>query len=405
MPDYSYSAIDDNGKIVKGRLVAMSEADLEARLLQDGLTLVRSRHIKTGLSDRLFIGRKVKPRLLIEFYHRLSQAMGLGLPLLSALDENAKTLPSKPLKKVVGEIRVGVEEGNTLYEAMSRFPKIFHKLDLGVIRMGEQSGVLPGCMKDLANFLEWKEDIRSVLKRAAMYPAFVIIVIGTVIGVWIGYVLPQMAKVLIDMGVELPGITQTILGISQFFQANWLWIILALMVLGVAFYGFLKTERGRILFHAGMLKIPFIGEIAGNIALARLSHNFATMYRAGMRLTDIFHILEDNVLGNRYLEERLGIAFDYIQSGQQIAEGFENAGGFPPLLLGGVRNGELTGTLDDSFKRLGDYYDGEVKKAVQTLISAIEPMTLLLLGGVFGLIVLSILLPLYDVVGSFGKAY
>jgi type IV pilus assembly protein PilC len=142
-----------------------------------------------------------------------------------------------------------------------------------------------------------------------------------------------------------------------------------------------------------------------NLALARLSHYFATMYKAGMMINEIFEMLTDNVLGNRYLQSRLVKAFHEVQLGQTIASGLEKAGGFPSLLVGAVRNGESTGTLDDSLKRLGDYYDGEVKKTVQALVKAIEPATILLLGGVFGLIVLSILLPLYDVLGQVGKAY
>jgi type IV pilus assembly protein PilC len=129
------------------------------------------------------------------------------------------------------------------------------------------------------------------------------------------------------------------------------------------------------------------------------------MFRAGMTINAIFEILTDNVLGNRYLEDRLTHVFRVVQRGQSISSAFESAGGFPPLLLGGIKNGETTGTLDDSFSRLGDYYDGEVKRSVQAMINAIEPLTIIILGGVFGLIVLSIMLPLYDVVGNLGKAY
>jgi type IV pilus assembly protein PilC len=136
-----------------------------------------------------------------------------------------------------------------------------------------------------------------------------------------------------------------------------------------------------------------------------MSHNFATMYSSGMNIHDIFDVLTDNVLGNRYLEECLADAFNEIQGGQSISAAFEATGSFPPFLLGAIRNGELTGTIDDAFNRLGDYYDVEVKRTVEAMINAIEPMTIILLGGVFGLIALSIMLPLYDVVGQVGQAY
>jgi type IV pilus assembly protein PilC len=151
--------------------------------------------------------------------------------------------------------------------------------------------------------------------------------------------------------------------------------------------------------------MPLVGKVTQNIALARLGHYFATMYNAGMTINIIFETLTDGVLGNRYLESRMIAAYQEIQQGVTIASSFKKAGGFPLLLLSGIKNGETTGTLDESFKRLGEYYDGEVKRSVQLMLSNIEPITIFILGGVFGLIILSILLPLYDVMGELGKAY
>nr|HID58190.1 type II secretion system F family protein [Desulfobacterales bacterium] len=406
MPKYRYQAIDDSGKLFRGTVIAFNEADLEARLTQQGLTLIKSKQVKQGRWALQLARRRVKPRLLSEFYRRFSQTLDMGLPILTGLEENAKAIPSKPLREIIQEIKVALEGGNTLYEAMRRFPQVFHKLDLGIIRMGEESGVLPQSMKDLADFLEWKENIRSTIKRATIYPSFVMVTITAVIGVWVGYVLPQMAGVLTEMGITLPGTTKYVLRTSLFIKRNWPWIIGGVFTVMISLYILQKTQKGGILFHKYLLKVPITGGIAMNMALARLSHNFATMYRAGMPLNDIFEILTDNVLGNRYLELQLAKAFEQVQRGQSLAQGFENAGGFPPLLLGAVKHGELTGVLDDSFKHLGDYYDSEVRRTVQMLIEAMEPLTLFVLGGVFGLIVLSILLPLYDVIGGqLGKAY
>lgn len=401
MPRYRYKAIDSAGKVIRGTVVTLSAAGVEENLLQKGLTLIKSRPIKEGIRGKLAAAGKIKPRLLIEFYHRLSQTLEMGLPVLSALEENAKILPSKHFSKVITEVKVAIEGGKSMHEAMSRYPKVFNKLDLAIIRLGEQSGVLPKSMKELADFLEWKEDIRSTIKRATIYPSFIICVIMAVIGVWVGYVLPQMAVLLTEMGITLPQVTQTVLNTSLFLQKNWPWILVAILAVCAFLFLSQKTKQGGILFHRSLLEVPIIGDIARNIALARLSHNFATMYQSGMTINSIFEILTDNVLGNRYLEGRLQRAFQEIQRGQPIAGGFEAAGGFPPLLLGAIKNGEMTGTLDSSFNRLGDYYDGEVKRTVQTMVNVLEPMTIVFLGCVFALIILSIMLPLYDVIGQF----
>jgi len=405
MPNYQYHALDDGGRLHRGTMIAMNDADVEQRLRQSGLTMVKNKRVLDNPLDRLLTRGKVAPRVLIEFYFRLSQTLALGLPILSALDENAKQLPSRLLRRVAGEARVALEGGNTLYESLRRFPRVFNRLDLGLIQMGETSGVLPKCLKDLAEFLEWKDNIRSTIRRATIYPSFILLTIVAVVGVWVGYVLPQMADVLKEMGVTLPETTRIVLNVSLFLKSRWPWVAAGAVLGPAALYLLQKTRRGGVIFHKYLLRLPLVGTVVTNLALARLSHNFATMYRAGITINHIFEILGDNVLGNRYLEDCLQTAYSEVQQGQSIATGFERAGGFPPLLLGAVQNGETTGTLDDSFKRLGDYYDTQVKRTVEAMINAFEPITILILGGVFGLIALSILLPLYDVVGNFGQAY
>jgi type IV pilus assembly protein PilC len=401
MPKFRYRAIDDGGRLVKGSAIAASDKELEANLAGKQLTLVSS-HVQTdGLLGKSILGERIGKRDIIEFYHRLYQTLELGLPMLSALEENAVQLPSKAMRRIVDEMRITIENGNTFTEAMSRFPKVFGRLEMAIIRMGEQTGVLPKCLRDLSDFLEWKEDIRSTVKRAAIYPSFVITVIVAVIGVWVGYVLPQLAGLLSQMGVKLPAMTRFVLLLSDFCKEWWAVMALAALLSGIAAYWFQRTDKGGVLCHRQVLNLPVIGGVISNIAMARLSHNFSTMYQAGMSINGIFEILSENVLGNRHLEKLLKNAFNAIQQGDSISDGFEKAGGFPPLLLGAVRNGESTGTLDVSFERLGIYYDREAKRTVQTMIATIEPMSIILLGGIFGFIVLSILLPLYDVIGRF----
>ena len=405
MPNYKYTAIDNSGKQVKGTVTAFDIPDIEKRLNEKELTLIKYKPLNDWPGFSLLVSNKVKPRDLIEFYYRFSQTLSLGFPILEGLDENAKTLPSKPLRKVAGELRVAIESGRTLFDAMSSFPKTFQKLDLAIVNLGEQTGVLPKSMKDLAGFLKWKEDIVSTIQKAAIYPVIVLFVIIAVIGVWVGYVLPQMAKMLVDMGVILPKITQVILSVSIFLQSYWIHMLASILAVSLSLYLFQKTKKGGILFHKYLLKIPIVGLIASNIAVARLSHNFATMYSAGMKITGIFEILSNNVIGNKYLEERISVVHQNVLTGHSIAKGFESAGGFPPILLGAIRNGETTGTIDAAFTRIGDYFDTEVKRSVQTMVSAIEPLTIVILGAVFGVIALSIMLPLYDVIGNLEGKY
>ena len=405
MAIYHYKAIDESGRIARGKVVALSENDVEERVAREGLTLIQSRELQESPLEKVFTRAKVKPRLLIELYRRLSQTLEMGLPIVAALEENCKMLPSKSLKLTLSEVRIGIEGGQTLHEAISRFPGVFGKLDLSIIQIGEQAGIMPRCLQDLADFHEWREDIKSSIKKAAIYPCFVLVALAAVIGVWVAYVLPQMTNLLAEMGAAIPSITQAVLTASQFIRGNWIWLVSGTAAITVFMFIIQRSPKGAVILHKYLLQAPLVGKVAQNIALARLGHYFATMYNAGMSINIIFEILSDGVLGNKYLESRMIDAYHDIQLGDTIASSLKKAGGFPLLLLGGVKNGETTGTLDEAFKRLGEYYDGEVKRSVQTMLSNIEPITIFVLGGVFGLIVLSILLPLYDVMGEFGKAY
>jgi len=402
VPEFVYKAINEDGKIISGKMSALSEVDLESKLIQKGLVLVKCRKTKETLLLRF--GR-VKSKFIIELYSRLAQALEIGLPLISALNEIGKTIPSNILRRVVEDISLSIQSGNTLYDAMSAFPRIFNKLELNVIKMGEKSGTLPFCLTELAEFLEWREDIKSTIKKAAIYPSFIIVLVSGVVGVWIGYVLPQMAQLLMEMGVKLPITTIFILKISIFMKAYWISILIIIGSILMFLIIFTKTSHGKKIAHKYILKFPLLGNIFMNLCLARLSNNFAIMYKAGVPIKEIFEILIDHSLGNLFIEEKLALVFQYIQSGQHISEALEKVEIFPVLFIGAVKNGEFTGTLDNSFKRLAHYYDKEVKDRVQSLISIIEPMTMIILGGVFGLVALSILLPLYNLIGTLGKNY
>jgi type II secretory pathway component PulF len=405
MPSYLYKAINENGDLFKGQLTAFDEFDLEKRLQEKGLAFISCKINKDASVSNLFGGNSVKPRMVIEFYYRLAQTMNMGLPMLTSLEDDSMLMPSKAMRKIVQETRVAVESGKSLHESMSRFHKVFGKLDMNIIRMGEETGKLPKCLNDLALFLEWKEETKSTIKRATIYPVFILIVILGVIGVWVGYVLPQISAMLSGMGIALPEITKIILVISLFLQNFWAYLLGGFILVIFALFLYHRTPHGSINIHHYLLKIPILGDILANTAYARLCHHFATMHETGMNVKSIFDILQDNALGNRYLEDKLKLAYGLIQQGQPIADSFRSCGDFPPILLGAVKNGELTGTLDSSFNRLGDYFDREVKRAVHVMTNTFEPLAIMVLGGVFGLIVLSILLPLYDVIGQIGKAY
>jgi type IV pilus assembly protein PilC len=405
MISFQYKAINHAGRLVRGEINTAAESEVERELERLGLILVTAsasrRRFRRGRIDR----RRLRSKMLIEFYHRFAQSVEIGLPIISSLDEIGRSLPSPLLKKIVNELQFALERGNSLQEAMGRYPMVFQPLDLAMVGMGEKTGVLPKCLKDLAAYHEWKDGLKAVFKKAILYPAFILLAIVAVIGVWIGYVLPQMVSVLAEMGVALPGVTMIMLDASGFVKAQWPFMALTLILTACCGFAYRKTESGAIAIDRYLLRLPVIGKIATHICLTRLCQNFATMLSAGMNINNIFKTVAHRTLGNRYVENKLNLAHQEVGRGESIADAFESTGAFPSLLIGAMRNGETTGTIEAAFKRMGKYYDKEVQRSVQVLVNSIEPIAILSLGGVFGLIVLSILLPLYDVLGQVGKAY
>lgn len=405
MKSYRYLAVDEDGKTIKGKAVAQSEAVLERDLRRGGLDLVRSWEGKESSFGRLFPQKRVPSRHLLMFYTRLAQSLDVGLPIIPTLEENAKVVVSPVLRKIIQEIIISLEEGNNLMQSLQKFPQVFSELEVSLIGMGEQSGVLSQSLKDLAEYLEWKENLRATIKKASIYPCFVLVAIGGVIAVWVGYLLPQMSSLLKDMGVEIPTLTQMVFSTSLFIQQHWQWMTGLLFGLLAGTFVFRRTEKGRLLFDRWFLSLPLIGTVAAEIAYTRLSRNFSVMMRIGIPVNRIFEHLARGILGNRYLEARLAAAHQNLQKGMVLSRSFERAGGFPILLLGAIRNGERSGTLEDSFRRMADFYDVGAKRAVEAMVAAIGPLMVVVLGGIFAVVILSIMLPLYDVLGGAGGAY
>lgn len=400
MDNFRYLAIDEKGEVVRGVTASHNERVLDDYLRRIGLTLIRASKVEDPLSARLFARNRVKPRVIGLFYSRVSEALAVDLPIISVLEENAMALSSPALRRVILEIKLLMEEGHGLADSMQRFPQIFSDLEISLIALGEETGTLPQALRDLAEYIEWRENLRSTIKTASIYPAFVLFALSGVIAVWIGYILPQMANLLREMGVPLPLLTRLLLALSGIINDYWLLGLAVGAGAIAAFLLFIRTPKGKLLFDQWLLGVPKIGKVVEDIALTRLTKNFSVMMKGGVPVNKIFDIIGRGVLGNQYLEKQLLRVQGHLQRGLRMSECFDRAGGFPLILIGEVRNGENSGTLEQSFERVAKFFDQEAKRSVQTMIAAFGPLIVLILGAIFGVIILSVLLPLYDVIGG-----
>ncbi|SMC19031.1 type IV pilus assembly protein PilC [Desulfacinum hydrothermale DSM 13146] len=396
MPHFKYLAVDDHGRTTKGTIFAEDEWEAEARLERMALAVVRvvpARHREMPA----FLARRVSLSELAHFYDRLSDSLGVGLPLATILEENSRNLRHPTLQRVLRSLRLQVEEGNTLAQAMEHHGAIFDSFQRSIVRMGELSGTLPRTLRQLADFLEWQAEQKAQVRRALVYPLVVLGVVFVVAIVWIGYVLPQVSAFLQDMDIPLPAATRFILNASAFLGSWWPLILGLLTAAAVGLAVWVRTETGKLIVSRLSLRIPVLGPLILKLAMCRLCTHFSLMLEAGMSVETIFETLCGGALGNRFLEKDLGRAHREVVAGRTLHEALSAKNIYPDLVLAAFRTGELTGNLSEALERLGQYYDKDVRRDVKALTALFEPASLILLGGTFGAVLLAILLPLYDV--------
>ncbi len=399
MPRYKYLALDSGGKKHQGAVTASDENRAEFYLGKAGLTVVElNPESKSRLAFRL--SRKVPIRELSGLYDRLSDTLQVGLPLLASISENAKLVKNATLAGALDHVKTLVEEGRLFSEAMGQHPRIFDRFQVAVVHMGEVSGTLPGTLRQLSDILTWQADQRAQLKRGLIYPLFIVGALTVVTAVWVGYVLPKVAGFLGSMDIALPAVTRVIIWVSSVFAVYWPLFAAFPIVLAILMAGWAKTDRGRLTLDRILLRLPYMGTVLRNAVVSRLSLNFSMMLEAGITLGTIFEILSSGALGNRYIEENLRRVYQRVLSGQSLYESFSEGREYPDLLLAGIRSGEMAGKLAETFRKSGVYYDKEVNRSIKAFSAALEPAAIVIMGGVFGIIILAILLPIYDIISS-----
>lgn len=395
MPAFEYKAINDHGKVIAGRLDASNDADLEMRLDRMGLELIRSRQAS---SRQFALGRsRMGRRELITFCFHLEQLTRAGVPILEGLTDLRDSVDNPRFREVVGALIEDIEGGRTLSEALGRFPGVFSKVFVTLIRAGEQSGMLPDVLENLTETLKWQDELSAQTRKIVMYPAFVGIVVLGVVFFMMTYVVPQLVQFISSMGETLPWHTRALLGLSHFLTNYW-YTVLALPPL--AFLALRHAARSSpwVRYHVDDLKLRLwpVGPVLRKILLARFAGNFALMYSAGITVMDCIRISED-LADNKVIEAALANARRRIGDGVGLTNSFEMTGLFPPLIIRMLRVGENTGGLDAALNNVSYFYNRDVKESIARVQTLIEPTLTVILGLIMGWVMLSVLGPIYDI--------
>lgn len=393
MPFYRYRAMDQTGRKLRGTLSAANEVDLELRLRRMGLDLVTLRPIQRG---RRHSSERITRRDLITFCFHLEQISRAGIPLLDGLKDLRDSMDNRAFRDILTALLEDLEGGKVLSQALASHPAVFDGVFVHVVRAGEQTGRMDEIFQNLARTLKWQDEAADKARRLMVYPAFVSFFVLILIGVLIGYLVPQFEPFLKTAHMEIPAYTNFMFSLARNLRAHWWQVMLLLIVAGSALWGWIRfTEKGRWWWDGMLLKLPLLGPIMRKLILARFSNYLSLMYRSGVSVLEALRSGED-IVGNRVVSFSIRRAGQQITEGRGLTDSFRNLGVFPPLVIRMVRVGESTGALDLALDNVTYFYNREVEDAVDRGLKMLGPILTLILAFILGFFALSVLIPVYN---------
>ena len=380
-----------------GRLDAINLVDLEMRLKRMHLDLVTGAPIK---QRALFGGHKVPRPELINFCFHLEHLTRAGVPILDGLTDLRDSVDHPRFREVMAGLIEGIEGGQTLSQAMSAHPDVFNQVFGNLIRAGETSGQLPDVLASLTESLKWEDELVSHTQKLLMYPAFVASIVLSATFFLMIYMVPQLKMFVKNMGQVLPPHTKLLFFVSDLLVAYW-YVFLLLPVIGlIAGQAILRSNPlARFRLDSLKLRLPLVGPILKKIILSRFANTFAMLYASGIPVLESIRTTQ-NVVGNLVVRKALERVEMSIREGQNVAGAFKDVGLFPPLVVRMLRIGESTGGLDKALLNVSYFYNRDVKESVGKAQALIEPMLTLFMGALLGWIMLSVIGPIYDVIGK-----
>ena len=397
--EFEYKAKDEGGRTVTGVLEADDEDVLADLLDEQNLFLIHAGPAKKKeASGRLF--ERIQARDVLNFTSDMATMLSVGISLTLTLRDLAEGADKVKMKTVIGDLLASVEAGSSLSAAFGRHPEVFDDVYVSIIQAGEDSGNLDRVLEDLANFLEWKGDIRRDVIQALIYP---IMVLGAVTGLVIllaTVVFPQFSNVLSQSRGPMPLPTQILFGLSEFLVGYWWLIILLVVVSIVTFSLWVRTDSGRLRFDGLLLKMPIFGILVRDIALSRFCHFFQILFNAGVDISQTLETLQ-TVVGNRVDGNATAAVRNEIRAGESIAGSLAATEQFPAMVVRVFRVGETSGQLDSSLAKICTYYDKEIPSTIKRVFATMEPLLYVFLAVVVLTVALAIYLPLYQMMESF----
>lgn len=398
---FKYEAITATGEKKLGSIDASSK-DSAISSLQRRALIISSISEDKGKTDILhlsFFDRTVKLKDVVVMSRQISTLFEAQVSALKAFHLLASNTENPALVKVLTIVSSDIESGISISEALSRHPEAFSVFYVNMIKSGEESGKLTQTFSYLADYLDRQYQLTSKTKNALVYPAFVIGVFLVVMILMFVFIVPRLASIIKDSGQAIPFSTQLVFGMSDLLINYGLFVIIGLALFGLYIYRLSKSDSGKKYLDRIKITMPILKNIYIKLYLSRISDNMDTMLSSGITIIRAIE-LTSVVVGNRVFEDLLKDATEKVKSGSSLSEAFASYPEIPAIMSGMIRVGEETGSLGSILKTLGKFYGREVNEAVDTLVSLIEPMMIVALGLGVGLLLTSVLMPIYNIAGG-----
>lgn len=405
MASFNYTGRNAGGSQVKDSIDAANVNIAAEKLFKKGITPISISEAKTANNTastdvfELFNNGKVSLEELIVFCRQMYALMRSGVPILRAINGMVESANSTALKNALRDIGKQLEGGYTFSSALNSHPKIFDHLFISLVHVGENTGQLDQAFLKLTTYLERELDTRKRIKAALRYPSMVLIAISAAMVILNIFVIPTFADMFTRLGAELPLATRFIIASSNLFINYWHYMLLGLFIIVFMIKESLKTKKGRYQWDRRKIKIPIIGSIIERSILARFSHSFAIVLKAGVPMTTGLTLVAEAV-DNSYMQEKISAMRQGIESGESLLRSSIASALFTPLVLQMVAVGEETGRVDELLTEVGDYYEREVDYDLATLTARIEPLLLVVVACMVLVLALGIFTPMWDMASA-----
>ncbi|AGK55089.1 type II secretion system F family protein [Bacillus sp. 1NLA3E] len=402
MARYKYSGRDRKGKKA-GTINADSKREAIDKLREDGIRVLDLTEVKdAGLNKSISFGTPVKLQHMVIYLRQFATLIKAGVTIVEATNILAQQTESKKLRAALIDIENELRKGNPFSEAAEKHKKMFTSMFINLVKAGEAGGNMEETLERLAVFFEKQHTTRQKIKSALSYPIVIgIVAIGVVIFL-LTSVVPTFVSMFADMGADLPAITKFVLNASEFMQSFWWVVILFVILIAIGFVGVKRNKKTKYYFDYVSLRMPLFGKMLQKAALARVTRTLSSLFSSGVPIMQALSIVE-NVVENEVIGKVLRASKDELAKGNSMTGPMLKHWAFPPLITQMIAIGENTGSLDSMLFKVAEFYEQEVENSTEKLKSLIEPLMIVFLASIVGVIVLSIMMPMFDMFKNVDK--